>query len=56
LRSKWAVGKTRGERLSDPFDALSLAQGIDTLQCHVYSLICVEWLAMSKRKRVEWFA
>jgi hypothetical protein len=58
LRSKWAVGKARGGRISGPFDALSLAQGIRRASLrspfHVYSPICVGWLAMSKRQRVEW--
>ena len=43
LRSKWAVWKARGGRISGPFDALSLAQGIR-----------VGWLAMSERQRAEW--
>ena len=65
LRSKWAVGKARGGRIAGPLDALSLAQGIRS-PFHVYSTICpfdalslaqgicVGWLAMSKRQRVEW--
>jgi hypothetical protein len=48
LRSKWVVGKARGERISGPFDALSLAQGIRRASLRspfqVYSPVCVEWL------------